>query len=384
MNVEKGKLLDEIRRIAREKRLILPVLTGIVLFLFITLFFVQSEKGKGFISHLKFRFGLHDISSRAETLNSSIEAALDRWGAEKDISRKKHVKGKEVWNYSVREVTLPKDAVLSGIEKDLREAIHKAGGEIDNREQHDEPRFRVLTISAGIESVQTHLLILKKPLSPRVAILIDDLGRDSNIARSILEIDAPISLAILPGLPQSKSIAREASEKKRDVLVHLPMESHDREMMNKYKKVLRTEMPKDVLEKETEELLSLVPYSTGVNNHMGSKFTENREVMEVVLKKLKEKNLFFVDSRTTAQTVAYDLAKELHIKTGFRSVFLDNSRETEDIKAEILRLISLSKKNGSVIGIGHPDKHTISAIREMLPVFRENGVELVPVSELVN
>lgn len=383
MNVEKGKLWDEIRKIAREKRLLL-LLGGIILLLFLTLFFLQCEKEKDFISYLKFQFGLHDISSRAETLDSSIEAVLDRWKTEKKITRNKNAKGKEVWNHSVREIIIPKDAVLSGIEKDLRETIHRAGGKINNCEQHDESRFRVLTISAGIESVQTHLLILKKPLPPRAAILIDDLGQDRSIAQSILEIDAPIGLAILPGLPYSKSIAREASEKKRDVLVHLPMESHDQEMMSHYKKILKTEMPKDMLEKETEELLSLVPYSTGVNNHMGSKFTENREVMEVVLKKLKEKNLFFVDSRTTAQTVAYDLAKELHIKTGFRKVFLDNSKEDEDIKAEILRLISLSKKNGSAIGIGHPDKHTISTIREMLPIFRENGVELVPVSELVN
>jgi len=116
---------------------------------------------------------------------------------------------------------------------------------------------------------------------------------------------------------------------------------------------------------------------------MGSKFTENPELMRVVLQDIKRRGLFFLDSRTTPKTVGFELARELGLKTGRRNVFLDNERDVSKIKARISELIDLSQKNGNAIGIGHPHPETIQAIRESLPSLRENGVELVPVSSLL-
>jgi polysaccharide deacetylase 2 family uncharacterized protein YibQ len=116
---------------------------------------------------------------------------------------------------------------------------------------------------------------------------------------------------------------------------------------------------------------------------MGSKFTEDPELMRLVLKDIKKRGLFFLDIRTTPKTVGFKVAREIGLKTGKRNVFLDNERDIPKIKARIAELIGLAHKNGGAIGIGHPHPETFQAIREMLPSFRENGVELVPVSSLL-
>ena len=116
---------------------------------------------------------------------------------------------------------------------------------------------------------------------------------------------------------------------------------------------------------------------------MGSKFTEDPERMRLVLEDLKRRGLFFLDSRTTPNTVGFRLSQELGLKTGQRNVFLDNERDVSKIKIKIFELIQLSHRNGGAIGIAHPHAETIQALRETLPSLRENGVKLVPVSSLL-
>lgn len=116
---------------------------------------------------------------------------------------------------------------------------------------------------------------------------------------------------------------------------------------------------------------------------MGSKFTEDPELMRIVLEDINRRGLFFLDSRTTPKTVGFKVAQEIGIQTGQRDVFLDNERDVSKIKARIAELIDISHRNGAAIGIGHPHPETIQALREVLPSLRQNGVELVPVSSLL-
>jgi polysaccharide deacetylase 2 family uncharacterized protein YibQ len=383
MKIEKEKLLEKFKKIRKisEGRELVLLLSLALLLLVAGSVFVLSRPW------VKFRLGSYGITSKASSLDQSVNALLNRWEREgihiSEISRKRLKRGKEAWNHSIVEITFPRSSILAYREKELREEVSRAGGEIYEFTQYAEKNMKAFKVAFGIRPIHTHLLYLKQPLSPRIAIIIDDLGWNREIAGEILAIDVPISLSIIPGLPYSTKIAEDAGKKKRDVLVHLPMESHNNYQNTRAADVLKTEMSRDTLERKTAELLSSVPYSVGANNHMGSKFTENREAMRIVLNILKSKNLFFVDSRTTADTVAYTLAKELKIKTAQRNVFLDNAKDKDSIKKEIQRLIALSQKNDDAIAIGHPEKNTVAAIKEMIPVFKQNGIEVVPVSQLV-
>jgi len=383
MKIEKEKLfekLEKIRKISEGRELVLLLSLALLLLVAGSIFVLSRPS-------VRFRLGSYHITSKASSLDQSVNALLSRWQREgthiSEISRKRLKRGKETWNYSTVEIIFPRSSILAYKEKELREEVSRTGGEIYELTQYAEKNMKAFKVAFGISPVHTHLLYLKQPLSPRIAIIIDDLGWNREIAGEILAIDAPISLSIIPGLPYSTKIAEDARGKNRDVLVHLPMEPHNNHQNSLTADVLKTEMPRDILEKKTAELLSSVPYSVGANNHMGSKFTENREAMEIVLNILKSKNLFFVDSRTTAETIAYNLAKELKVKTAQRNVFLDNAKDKDSIKKEIQRLMVLSQKNGDAIAIGHPDKHTVAAIEEMIPVFKQNGIEVVPVSQLV-
>ncbi len=223
---------------------------------------------------------------------------------------------------------------------------------------------------------------VKKPL-PRVAIVIDDMGRDLRKIDAIVEIDAPVTVSVLPRLRHSREVAREAYSKGRDVLLHIPMEPKDAVRNNPGKGALLTSMDEKTIRRLLEEDLGEVPNAVGVNNHMGSKFTENRALMRDVLAIIKEKNLFFLDSRTTAGTVGIVMAREMGVRNAARNVFLDNTRERAYIKGQLRRVVSIAKKNGMAIAIGHPYNETLEVLKEELPRLRAEGVEVVRLSELV-
>lgn len=218
----------------------------------------------------------------------------------------------------------------------------------------------------------------------RVAIIIDDLGWNKESADALLNIDAPICFAILPHLPFSKIIADEAGLKHRDVLLHLPMEPYGYPHKDPGIKPLTDDMSKNDIEALIKDYISEIPHIVGMNNHMGSKFTENERGMRYVMEILKDKNLFFVDSFTTPKSLAYQTAKTSGVKTARRQVFLDNEEDEEYIKGQIEKLIALARKDNTAIGIGHPHPQTINALQKMIPLMKEKGIEVVPVSDLVN
>jgi hypothetical protein len=129
--------------------------------------------------------------------------------------------------------------------------------------------------------------------------------------------------------------------------------------------------------------LSEIPFAAGVNNHMGSRFTESEEKMTIVLAELKRRGLYFIDSRTTASSVAFKVARKMALRTARRDVFLDNSLSGKAIKRQMERLLSLARHRGWAIGIGHPHKETLRLL-ETYQATLNNETEMVPVSELVN
>jgi polysaccharide deacetylase 2 family uncharacterized protein YibQ len=222
-----------------------------------------------------------------------------------------------------------------------------------------------------------------KKTYPRVAIVIDDMGQDMARLRELVALNAQITVAVIPNLSHSKQTATEAHERGLEVILHLPMEPRELGFNNPGKGALLVAMGPEEIKRKIEEDLKTVPFAAGVNNHMGSRFTEDEGRMRTVLTLVKRKKMYFLDSRTSAHSVAGRLAGELGVRNADRDVFLDNTLDKTYIKGQITELVSIAKKHGSAIAIGHPHPETIEAIRESLGALN-GSVEIVRLSDIVD
>jgi len=221
----------------------------------------------------------------------------------------------------------------------------------------------------------------------KIVIIVDDLGMNKNPIDQLLKIQAPITFAVLPNLPYSTYAAEKADKKGWDVLLHMPMEPKESSGYigaDAGEEVLLVGLPKDSILTKLNSSLNSVPHVKGVNNHMGSKFMENSELTELILKDLKKKGMLFVDSKTSSQSTGYETAMKLGMKTAQRDVFLDHSsKSSTHVKRQLKRLIEISKKRGYAVGIGHPYPGTLEALTEMIPEI-DGEVEVVSISNIIN
>ncbi|AJE03179.1 divergent polysaccharide deacetylase family protein [Geobacter pickeringii] len=216
-----------------------------------------------------------------------------------------------------------------------------------------------------------------------LAIIIDDMGKGVQEARSLSDIGVPVTFSIIPGLAKVKQVAEEAHRRGIEVMVHMPMEPKGYPAQKiEGNGLLLGESDEEIVSRLNAYLREL-PRAVGANNHMGSAFTENREKMAVVLGVLKERGLFFVDSKTSPVSVGYDVARAQGVRTAARNVFLDNIQERGYIAKQLAQAISIARKRGSAIAICHPHPATIQTLAAELPRLRDEGITFVPVSQLV-
>ena len=219
--------------------------------------------------------------------------------------------------------------------------------------------------------------------SYKVAVVIDDMGKDMASITRLLKLDTPVTVAVLPFLKHSKDVANFAHEGGLEVLLHIPMEPKDLAENDPGKGALLVNMKIDDIRSVLNADMDEVPYITGVNNHMGSRFTEDASLMKEVLAAVKERGFFFLDSKTTDKSKALSIAKKAGVKSVGRDVFLDNEQDKEYIKGQFRELMAIAKKRGKAIAIGHPHAATLAALKEMIPEFKREGIEIVRVGELL-
>ncbi len=232
----------------------------------------------------------------------------------------------------------------------------------------------------------------KKPLKPivpptkqlpKVAIIIDDLGYDKKLAGKLSDLNPRLTFSILPHSPYQDSIAKLSKKKGLELMLHLPMEPVEYPAINPGPGTLLTSMTPDQLIHQLKKNLKAVPSIKGVNNHMGSKMTAESSQMYQIFSILKKRDLFFIDSRTTAQTLCKPSARLFQIPFAQRDVFLDHQQDAQFIRKQIRGLIRIARHKGYAVGIGHPHDITYEVLREMLPELRK-VVQLVPASEIVH
>jgi hypothetical protein len=215
-----------------------------------------------------------------------------------------------------------------------------------------------------------------------LAIIIDDLGYDRETAETVFQIPFPLTVSVLPHLPHSAEIAEEASRRGYQVMLHLPIEANGDVKPESIE--LRPGMQADQVTRELQQMLETVPQAVGVNNHQGSLGTSDAGLMNSIMPALRERDLFFIDSRTAPTTIAFAAARQAHVPTASRDVFLDDSQDPPDIRRQLDEAIRDAKLHGTAIAIGHPHPATLQVLSEELPRLQREGVNLVFASQLVH
>ncbi len=216
---------------------------------------------------------------------------------------------------------------------------------------------------------------------PRLCIVIDDLGyAPPELVRRLCSLPVPFSVAVLPYQEFTKESAHTAHDLGKEVLLHLPMEGLATK--DPGPDALLANLDEAELRRRAKKALGEIPHAIGTNNHMGSKLTADRQRITWVLQEVKARKFFFVDSRTSKETVAEDEARKLHIPTTRRNVFLDDDKSFAEIEKQWERALALARKDGEALAIGHIYPETVEALERLVPRVK-GEIRFVKASEVV-
>lgn len=233
------------------------------------------------------------------------------------------------------------------------------------------------------ERPEPELIARPKVKLGKIAIVLDDWGYNLKNRDFITDNNFRLTLSVLPFKPFSTEVARLAHLKNKDVIVHMPMEPHNKDDYGLEEKTLLTTMDRVTALKILDQAFESVPYARGISNHMGSMATENTRLMRIVLDYLKKREMFFLDSLVTPRSVCRKLAQGLRLRYAQRNVFIDNESDRVYIRAQLVKLAVMAKSKGVAVGIGHDRVNTIVVLNEVIPEFEAQGYEFVNLSEVV-
>jgi hypothetical protein len=219
---------------------------------------------------------------------------------------------------------------------------------------------------------------------PRISIIIDDVGYRRNEDLEAIELPGPLAYAILPHSPHATSISELANRNGKEVLLHLPMEAQEQDK-NRFlgPGALTLNMSRQKFLATVRDDLHSFPNIIGVNNHMGSLLTRIPGYMEWLMHYLRHSGKFYIDSMTSGGSVANGIARENHVPSMRRDVFLDNIRSMSYINGQFDELIEIARHKGYAIAIGHPHPETLAVLANRLRTLDAYGVRLVSLSQML-
>lgn len=218
---------------------------------------------------------------------------------------------------------------------------------------------------------------------PAIGIIIDDMGNLAQRDKRALQLPGPITFAFLPHTPHARDLAELAHRLNKEIMLHLPMQPMENDKPGPGALTLHMTARQFVQQLTLD--FAAIPHFIGINNHMGSLLTQHPGHMQWLMTELsKRKDLYFVDSYTSKNSIAQQLANENRIPNIRRDVFLDHDRNPDTIRFHLQRLIAKARQNGTALAIGHPFPETIAVLKEELPKLRAQGVTLLPVSQLIH
>lgn len=220
-----------------------------------------------------------------------------------------------------------------------------------------------------------------RAVKPAISIIIDDLGYRLKAGTLAINLPGAVTYAILPHTPHASVLAKQASKLNKEVMLHLPMEAEGGKKLGPGG--LTQCMTPEKFKATLNSSLASVPHVKGFNNHMGSFLTKSPMWMNELMQQVAGKDIYFVDSKTTSNSVASRIARQKGVRQIDRDIFLDHYTSTEEIEKQLQRLIKKSRQKGYALAIAHPKPETIKVLKKWLPELEEMGIQLVPVSELI-
>jgi len=216
----------------------------------------------------------------------------------------------------------------------------------------------------------------------KIVLILDDVGFDRQPIAEATRIDPNINFSVLPNAPHAVEVATLLHQRGFEVLCHLPMEPEQYPRVSPGSGAVLTSMSDDQIARTTLTNVEGVPFARGVNNHMGSRATADRRVMNAVLGALPE-DMYFIDSRTTPASVAATVAHEMSIRAATRNVFLDDIETDVAVRRQLRDLAREAEERGIAIGIGHMYPVTIRVLAAEIPELRRAGFKLIRASQAV-
>ena len=257
--------------------------------------------------------------------------------------------------------------------------------------RHPPPNIFPILIVLAFAIIFLIIILYRTPVETeaQVAFVLDDWGYSLNNVDALFRIDRPVTLAVLPHLRYSKEISDRVIKYGRnyDIILHLPLESKSGKTPER--DTIRRNMEKSRVLSILKADIESVPGVIGVSNHQGSRATENKEIMKIILEELKKRNLFFLDSRTTPISICGNVSRKIGLRYAERSVFLDLGQKKEEkqyrayIKKQIRELIKIAKTKGSAIAIGHDKKLTLEVIKDSISDIEKENIKIVPLKKLI-
>lgn len=370
------------------------------LYLAFALLALFSSLGLDYISWKKgdkaYFFSLFARKKEVAALPVSLtKLALDFLG-ESGIPAEAVEEGKDEAGVPQVKVSLPLDS-YTNLEPQLKKTLKEKNVLFRKKEKEAEEKISFSWFLRGEKKEKLTLLFAcprllpeKKEEAPphvaenKAAIIIDDMGDSLEALQEICGLKKPVTISILPLSDYAIETARMAHENGLEVMLHLPGESlNHQEGIDDDNGMIRSGMTEEEIRVIVEDSLTRVPYVKGANNHMGSKITQEEPVMRPILDFLKGKNLYFLDSRTTRHSIAYDLAKKMGLRSAYRNIFLDSPIGVNFTKQKMTELCRLSQKTGKAIGIGHPFPETLQALKKNIRLLEKYKVKPVFVSQIV-
>lgn len=285
-------------------------------------------------------------------------------------------------NVQVREIfgDFPSASFLAELENHLEQAnpsaqlkVSRSKGTIDLYWQ-------------GVLQLELQYLVptIVKTERGKIAVIMDDIGHSLSPLKKLLQLDIIITPSILPGTGKARSATSLLQDNGREYMIHMPMQPRSYPKTNPGANALLLGQSEEKTRRLIQSYIAGVPGAVGCNNHMGSRYTEEAKAMRIVLDELKQSNLFFIDSRTIGDSIAFSEARKMGLKTATRNIFLDNKASIPAIRKQIHRMVSLAGENQEIIAICHPHSETLEAFRLEQDWLKQQRVDFVPASDLVH
>ncbi|MCP4788656.1 MAG: divergent polysaccharide deacetylase family protein [Gammaproteobacteria bacterium] len=216
---------------------------------------------------------------------------------------------------------------------------------------------------------------------PAMVVIIDDIGDNLNKGLAAVHLPGPVTLAIMPHTPFGPRLASAGHQLNKEIMLHAPMENHAGKRLGPGG--LTSDMDEATFKQTLQLGIASIPHVQGINNHMGSALTEMTQPMLWTMQVVADQGLFFIDSRTSANSQALSLAKQQQVASQSRDVFLDNDLAPEALQKQFNQALKIARRHGSVILIGHTYPASIEFLSENLPKLDEMGIRLVSASALL-